>query len=389
MSGKPFRPIAVIFFILLLTSIGLVILNSLAGRVVNKPDERIARIQTIYEEDPHNIFRLKPGVVADLPVGVYGPFEQKWAKADLSYRVQINGAGFRCPSIASERATDIPRIAFLGDSSTFGWDVDYALTFIVQTKILLERNGIKVQVLNAGVPGYSTHQGLWLLENRVLDYQPDLLVISFARNDEIDVTFNPDQEARTLSDSELMPRDLGPGAYREKLQASSPSLSKRLKGTGLYRFLRRKIVAVTQKDSGGHESNRVLEVKRRVSIAEYYTNLQSMAQLAHIAGAQVVFLDVGSTTKEYPQAMRQVAEKYQAPFVDAWTLFNTQSEAMRSDSRFAKFREGYSAALDEELFNDPKNFWLVYSTDFAHPNAIGHQVIADELFRIIWPLLSQ
>lgn len=373
-------------FVAVVTAVGLVVLNAVAGRLEGA--DSLESIQRIYTHDEWNIFRLKPNTSVDLPLGVYGPFTDRWRVSGAAYHVEINDEGFRCPSVPVERTRGVFRIAFLGDSSTFGWDVDYPETFIARIADRFAEEGNPVEVLNAGVPGYSTHQGRMYLRERVIRYLPDLLVVSFARNDEIDVTFNPGREARTRSDSELMPHDQGPDAFQQFMQSEPPDLLTRVRSTNLYRYLRRLVVREAERDSGGQEGDRPIAVKRRVPPEEYRRNLQAVIQIARDAGSRVLFLNVGSTTREYPEILHEVAQAYEIPVIDAWEVFARRMGEMRTSPRYESYRTRYAGLLGREVFEDPNNEWLIYSTDFAHPNAIGHAVIADMLIERIGPIAA-
>lgn len=90
---------------------------------------------------------------------------------EQDFEVQISGLGFRGPEPVS------PRIACLGDSTTFGWGVAYE-----QAWPAVLGDALGVEVLNAGVPGYSTHQGLASLD-RVLALKPDVVVLAYMIRD--------------------------------------------------------------------------------------------------------------------------------------------------------------------------------------------------------------
>jgi lysophospholipase L1-like esterase len=78
------------------------------------------------------------------------------------------------------------RIVALGGSSTYDVRIeDNAATFTAQLeKLLKEDYGYQnVQVINAGVPGYNSWEMLVNLEFRVLDLDPDLVIIYEGTND--------------------------------------------------------------------------------------------------------------------------------------------------------------------------------------------------------------
>ncbi len=100
--------------------------------------------------------------------------------------VRTNSCGMRGREIALDKPEKVYRIAFLGDSFTFGWGVEEEEAFPWVVERLLRVNaqdGISVEILNLGVPGYSTFQQVALFEEKGLDFQPDAVVLFFIDND--------------------------------------------------------------------------------------------------------------------------------------------------------------------------------------------------------------
>ncbi len=77
------------------------------------------------------------------------------------------------------------RIACLGGSTTYGDGVDdWRLTYPALLQDSLRAWGVsEVEVVNAGVPGYSSYESVINLEFRVLDLHPDLVFFYEAIND--------------------------------------------------------------------------------------------------------------------------------------------------------------------------------------------------------------
>ena len=101
------------------------------------------------------------------------------------WRIALNAEGFRSPPITKEKRPGALRIACIGDSWTFGMNVNQDATYPGRLEALLkqQRPGVDLEVMNFGVLGYSSFQGLQLLKSRVLDLHPDVLVIGFGMND--------------------------------------------------------------------------------------------------------------------------------------------------------------------------------------------------------------
>jgi len=97
-----------------------------------------------------------------------------------------NSLGYRNDEFPLEKPDGVFRIVALGGSSTYDVRIaDNADTFTAQLERLLREDyGYQnVQVINAGVPGYNSWEILVNLEFRVLDLDPDLVIIYEGTND--------------------------------------------------------------------------------------------------------------------------------------------------------------------------------------------------------------
>ena len=95
--------------------------------------------------------------------------------------VEISADGLRDAAYPVPRA-ESRRIAFLGDSLTFGWGVAREDTF----ESLLERElsqGQSVEILNFGTVNYNTEQQVNLFIEKGLKYAPDAIVVWYFIND--------------------------------------------------------------------------------------------------------------------------------------------------------------------------------------------------------------
>ncbi len=97
-----------------------------------------------------------------------------------------NSLGFRGPEIIVPKPDGVVRIVALGGSSTYTINVknnEHTFTARLQD-ILREQYDYKnVEVINAGVGGYNSWESLINLAFRVLDLEPDLLIIYQGTND--------------------------------------------------------------------------------------------------------------------------------------------------------------------------------------------------------------
>jgi lysophospholipase L1-like esterase len=97
-----------------------------------------------------------------------------------------NSLGYRDKEFSKNKPGNTFRIVVLGDSCVYCTEIeDNEKTFTAQLGRMLKKTYVheNVEVINAGVAGYSSWEMLINLEFRVLDIKPDLLIIYIGPND--------------------------------------------------------------------------------------------------------------------------------------------------------------------------------------------------------------
>lgn len=94
-----------------------------------------------------------------------------------------NALGFRGAEIAREKPPGTSRVVALGASTTYGIYVEPAETYAAVLEARLRAAGRRVEVVNAGVPGWVSTESARSLESRILPLEPDLVVVYHGRND--------------------------------------------------------------------------------------------------------------------------------------------------------------------------------------------------------------
>jgi lysophospholipase L1-like esterase len=96
----------------------------------------------------------------------------------------INSDGFRGPEYTIEKAPDVTRIAIIGDSIACGFGFKYSETYSALLSDLLNQDkDARYEVLNFGVNGYGTVQIAERFKEKVLKYQPDIVIYGYWFND--------------------------------------------------------------------------------------------------------------------------------------------------------------------------------------------------------------
>ncbi len=106
----------------------------------------------------------------------------RWLTRVGGHPVAINSAGFRDVE-SGPKANDAYRIAVLGDSVTFGHGQPVALRFSDQLEQLLSGRSPRVEVLNRGIPGWSSYQQRAYYEREGEGLEADLVLVGFVLND--------------------------------------------------------------------------------------------------------------------------------------------------------------------------------------------------------------
>jgi len=189
----------------------------------------------LYDGDPGTMWWLKGDL--DLP-------DVPHLEEGTSFSVKTNALGLRdgMMPVAS------PWVLALGCSTTFGWGVeaDEAWPAVLEQEL-------GVPVVNGGIPGHSTEQGL-VMVHRLFSHKPDVVILGWGLRD---------AQRTTVADVDRRP-------------AAFP------RNTALYKTLRRKLQSpVVTKGT-----------IPRVSKPRFEANLRELTTLAQESGAQVLLLDM-------------------------------------------------------------------------------------------------
>jgi len=290
-----------------------------------------------------------------------------------------------------EKKAGTLRVVCMGDSCTMGWGVSNHETFCNQLRRLLpELHGKKLEVINAGVAGYTTFQGLHQLRTRILPLKPEIMIFSYNWNDHsFAIGMNQVPESN-------LPREWYGRPDRHlptsSLVADMYSSLSGFRTFQLMQFLAMELQAVSKPSQMINKPEKLSEIPVRVPPEDYKRNLEEMISLSranhsvpilisqpckeikegiiYTAIARNINLPLDSREEfrqfyrntgklylsrqsEYNEIMRKIASANHVPFVDVVPAF--------------------------ERTHNPKILLL----DSIHPTAKGHQLIAEQLSNAI------
>ena len=254
----------------------------------------------------------------------------------------VNSRGLRNAEISLEPNQE-HRILIVGDSSIYGVRVRDRENISGQLQGILQKVEPNWFVLNGGCPGYSSWQVIRLLEERLLDYQPEWLIIG---------TLWSDTQGADAPDETRYGKIPMAWKYHSRLYMVSQVWYNKWKYTP------------ADAPDVGFGLGPVLAPTNRVPISDYEENLHRMVALAGMRGIKVAFLllpgvhdTINGTTGDfregYREVMRKVASQYSAPIADMPQYF-------------------------EDV--DARQYFF----DDVHPKVIGYRKIAEELHRVMF-----
>ncbi len=140
---------------------------------------RLIRPQTL-ERHPESLYVASSTRQYKLRPHFHGVFRYP----EFQTEVRISGQGLREDREYSPAHPSVRRVLALGDSFTMGYSVEQPRTWVRVLERLLNQ-GARYEVINAGVPGYSTRQELVYLEEEGMGLRPDVVLLGFFLGNDI------------------------------------------------------------------------------------------------------------------------------------------------------------------------------------------------------------
>ena len=203
---------------------------------------------------------------------------------------RINALGLRGDEVRDDGST---RILAIGDSCTWGWNVEQAESYpAILQSLLDQRFGPgRYEILNAGTPGFTSYQGLTYLRDEGLALHPAIVIAGYGFNDSMHFG---DIESRLASDARWMPL----------LRVDDVLLDR----SRFYRWVRWQARTPLDKSTRSPQ----------VPLDKYGRNMTALVELARAQGAHVMllrFAQRGWVQSPYRDLLAKVADEQGVPLV--------------------------------------------------------------------------
>ena len=249
-------------------------------------------------------------------------------------------------------------VFILGDSSSFGWGVDFENTYgFVFTDIInrsLKPGEASYRVVNRSMPGLSTFGGLKAVR-QMNDIKPgDWVLVSLGSNDHAPASMTDHQRSINL-------------------QSTPEKIHKELERFLFFKMIRSFWISV--RISFNDKSKRLVN---RVSIDEYNKNLRNIFDVIRSHGGVPAFVNI-CNFKGYASVAIELSNATDTPFIDfieqVRPFFNEIPS--RFPKKFVRYFDAYGEKMEEN------ELYAVLFPDGCHPNAIGHRLLGEVLFEVL------
>lgn len=290
----------------------------------------------------------------------FSPSVPEELKNNPRWTVSFNSAGFRDDEFPATKSPDAIRIVALGDSWTFGHNVEVDQGYPKRLEALLRSDfpDKKIEVLNLAMLAYTSHEGLKLLQRKALALQPDIVLIGYSMNDasipgwhDKDV-FVPKSKRFTLrrfvtENSEIYKL----AAYLNQLgKFQSVTMGDTIKAVSdpNDNFLYESWVSADALEAKDYER---LESKVRVPPADYEQNIREMIRLVREKGAVPILLhNELRPGSPYQSALQRISRDENVQLVDNCELIGKERQRIEAglEQKFGLAAPPASAAKSTE-----------------------------------------
>lgn len=236
----------------------------ITARIFFKNNDALSSTLDVLEQDKFLFWRVKPYLNTSFQ-GVL---------------VKTNSQGFRVNSdwVNSKKKDNTFRVVCLGASPTFGWGVTVEEAYPFQLQEFLReknKNQQNVEVINAGVIGYTSYQGVNFFTREILPLAPDVITVSYVVNDVDKYRF---YRSGNFEDKELLPGNAFV-IFLENIFQKSRAFA-----------VLKKTILTDNKERYYANIEALCFRKRRVACDDYRRNLEEIIYRAHQNNIKVILV---------------------------------------------------------------------------------------------------
>ncbi len=347
-------------FIIIITSLLMFAAAEMVVRLLYKDTiVMYPRYTTSAQYDDFKIRRIQPSITFN------------HADVDGHWIFQTNREGFRnLHDFDVQKKLGVLRIAAIGDSHTQGYEVHQNNTFssVIQNKLMAK--GIKAEVMNTGVSGFSTAEELILLDHGLRKYNPDVIVLGFFANDYNDNMKTGLFTLNTAGELELTKKVYLPGVAIQDAIYTIPGIRWLSENSYFYSFLFNQTwVYFKTRLSRSNQVEYAVKNTQALPMEEALTNelLKELCQVSHNIGAKLVILDI-------PQAS---------------TVDNAIEKSSMLPSTMRVAQQCADAVLSKETFNEFLGIHVLHVPHgHHHLSEVGHALFGVAVAERIMTLQS-
>jgi lysophospholipase L1-like esterase len=362
----------------------LLVLGSIEGAsavVWSMPTRRAVRasnavdISRSSQPQPGIGFRLPSDTCTEYRYGLHDT--ASYNSGTPGWELCTNSLGWRGPEFSIAKLPNTFRIVCMGDSHTMGQGVALEETYCRLFGRLLEHDlreaGLAVEVIDAGVWGHSSYQGLISYKTYVKDWQADLLTVSYGSNDRAPLA----KEGTRFRDRLLYAL---PGEESELSLVAYSDV--RWNTVKMFQFAARTMQEwkyARQRDADDFEGE-YSYLQRRSTPLEYGENIERLLAWIQADSAMVVVIGIGIFEETYRRILARSAEAGDVVFIPTWENFAAAEPQIVAGEEYGAEKEAIDGWLTDAGRAITGIFSRYLTIDGAHPSKIGHRIIAEQLY---------
>lgn len=290
---------------------------------------------------------------------------------DVDVRFRINAQGMRADrDYAYAKPPGRQRILSLGDSFTAGYEVEVEESFSAVLEETLRARGADVEVLNAGVSGFSTAEAYLYLERELWKYRPDVVVVSFFGNDLVD---NVRTGLFAVEDGRLVPRAerYVPGGRLGDLLNTNPVLAWLSEHSNAFALVKERVNVLLKQQRVQENLENLEERTEEGGAADGHARTRRRERQEALAAALFEALYQAARARDVPLVIHSIPTQVGSPprLVDAFPRERLDLE--RPGLAYLSSKEVLEPHLGEELLYWTRSHW--------HWTPVSHRLAGEAL----------